>query len=611
MSSKSDRGGLRISVRYKMLVAVSLALMASIGVYGYLAVNVFTEDKIAYIYDSNASLVEGVAEQTRATLAVLEKELALVAHEAMARGRSARVRAASAEDLFRLEQDLVRLQVWVPRKGGAPALIGEFTNGAALEATGLSRSDLESSRRERPVPFEAILAGAERLHIHNASQSSGVAILTVAYVSRDRSLVLVGDLLHERLLRLVSRSELHTTFLVDDRGEVVAHPRAEWVVERRDLSSNPLVRVALSADVASGVSEYVGEDGRAQLGAFRRVGQGRLWVLAHIPKDVALQASRDLVRRTALFAAAVLLVAFIASVFFSRLVTSPIRQLRAATEAVGQGQFDIDVRVSSRDEIGDLARAFDRMTTELKQVQSQLVQSEKLAAFGQLGAGITHEVKNPMTGIVSFAQLAQRKLDDPDKLKEFLQLIEKEALRCRDILVNFLKFARSGSRELERIDVNEVVDGAARMLRHQLSIHGVRLRTELRDDVPEILGNAPELQQVILNLGINAQQAMPDGGMVTIGTTRAGGDVCITVTDTGPGISPEIEAKIFEPFFSTKEPGEGTGLGLSVSFGIVRGHHGVLSVSSESGRGATFEIRIPAAPEAAPARNAPVAARGA
>jgi signal transduction histidine kinase len=611
MSSKSDRGGLRISVRYKMLVAVSLALMASIGVYGYLAINVFTEDKIAYIYDSNASLVEGVAEQTRATLAVLEKELALVAHEAMARGRSARVRAASAEDLFRLEQDLVRLQVWVPRKGGAPALIGEFTNGAALEATGLSRSDLESSRRERPVPFEAILAGAERLHIHNASLSSGVAILTVAYVSRDRSLVLVGDLLHERLLRLVSRSELHTTYLVDDRGEVVAHPRAEWVVERRDLSSNPLVRVALSADVASGVSEYVGEDGRAQLGAFRRVGQGRLWVLAHIPKDVALQASRDLVRRTALFAAAVLLVAFIASVFFSRLVTSPIRQLRAATEAVGQGQFDIDVRVSSRDEIGDLARAFDRMTTELKQVQSQLVQSEKLAAFGQLGAGITHEVKNPMTGIVSFAQLAQRKLDDPEKLKEFLQLIEKEALRCRDILVNFLKFARSGSRELERIDVNEVVDGAARMLRHQLSIHGVRLKTELSDDVPEILGNAPELQQVILNLGINAQQAMPDGGTVTIGTTRAGGDVCITVTDTGPGIPPEIEAKVFEPFFSTKEPGEGTGLGLSVSFGIVRGHHGVLSVSSESGRGATFEIRIPAAPEAAPARNAPAAARGA
>ncbi len=333
-----------------------------------------------------------------------------------------------------------------------------------------------------------------------------------------------------------------------------------------------------------------------QLGAFGRVGIGRLWVLAQVPEAVAFAASRKLVRRTALFAVAVLLAAFIVSIFFSRIITSPIRRLRAATLVIGKGQFDVQTNVHTRDEIGDLARSFEQMAGTLKEVQAQLIQSEKMAAFGQLGAGITHEVKNPMTGIISFAQLAQRKLEDPVKLAEFLQIIEKEALRCRDILVNFLKFARASTRDFESVDVNQMVGTAATMVRHQLSVHNVRLEVEFGEDVPTVSGNGPELQQVLLNIAINAQHAMPDGGKVTIRTFRRDGAV-IEVQDTGGGIPPDIQAKVFEPFFTTKESGEGTGLGLSVSFGIIKGHNGTLSVRSIPGEGATFIIHLPVEPK--------------
>jgi two-component system NtrC family sensor kinase len=297
----------------------------------------------------------------------------------------------------------------------------------------------------------------------------------------------------------------------------------------------------------------------------------------------------------------VLLAGILVSVFLARLVTSAIRRLRAATEVVAQGRFDFQVDDARRDEIGDLARSFVGMARALRNAQARLVRSEKLAAFGQLGAGITHELKNPLTGIVGFAQIAQRKLDQPAKLEEMLKLIEGEGLRCKDILVNFLKFARQQSgRDTQRVAVNDLVRRSAKIVEHQLSIHDVHLDVELAPELPEVVVNGGEIQQVLLNLALNAQQAMPEGGKVRFATARApDGRVEISVADNGPGISESISDQIFEPFFTTKPPGEGTGLGLAISFGIVRDHGGTLTVESEPGKGATFFIRLPAAAPAA------------
>jgi two-component system NtrC family sensor kinase len=174
--------------------------------------------------------------------------------------------------------------------------------------------------------------------------------------------------------------------------------------------------------------------------------------------------------------------------------------------------------------------------------------------------------------------------------------VEQESARCLKIVTSFLKFARASTGNMEPVDINEVLDEVTRVLKHQLSIHNVQLAVTRGENVPQVLGNGGELQQVLLNLAINAQQAMPRGGSVDITSKRDPfGGAVLTVQDTGPGIPENLRGKIFEPFFTTKAPGEGTGLGLSVSFSIIQAHHGTIEVTSEAGRGTTFTIWLPAA----------------
>ena len=574
---------LRVSLRYKILGVIAGVLLAAMGAYLYLASSLFTEDKLVYIYDLNASLISSLTEQTRSNLTVMQQELEVFALEGQRN---------PAEALFKREPDILRVQVY-RRQGAQWTLVNSAVHREALELTQLRDEDMQTLRKSRPLPLAAVAALENDVYIQNSSLPPDAAVLTLAY-RQAPDVVIAADFRHERLLRIFARSKLHQTFLIDGRGEVLAHPQGARVIEHQDLSTYPLVQAALATDAGEGVKEFAGgEDHSPQIGAYGRVGVGRLWVLTQIPKREALRASRELVVRSALFAVAILLVAFIVSVFFSRVLTAPIRSLSAAAERIGQRQFNVNVPVHTNDEIGDLARTFQRMAEQLKLTEAQLVQSEKMAAFGQLGAGITHEVKNPMTSIVGFTQLAQRKLNDPAAAGELLKLVEQEALRCQEILVNFLKFARAGAGEQEPVQVSEVVQGAARILKHQLNLTGVKLDLELADGIPAVQGNAAELQQVLLNLAINAQQAMPKGGRVVMKTRGSADGVVIEVTDNGPGIPEAIRTKIFEPFFTTKPAGEGTGLGLSVSFGIIKAHKGTIDLTSTEGQGSSFRIRLP------------------
>jgi len=273
---------------------------------------------------------------------------------------------------------------------------------------------------------------------------------------------------------------------------------------------------------------------------------------------------------------------------------------------VGQGRFDVKVEVDSRDEIGELAATFNDMAHELdarekalRDAQAQLIQSEKLAAFGQLGAGIAHEVKNPLAGILGYVQLSLRKTEPDTALHNNLKVIEKETKRCRTIIDNLMKFARQEKVEMKPLGLNGVVEETAALVDHQLGMHGIRLEKELGQGLPAILGNANQLQQILLNLVLNAQQAMEGTqGKIRITTCRAeDGRAEVRISDTGPGIPKEIQARLFEPFFTTKPAGKGTGLGLSVTYGIVKDHKGEILVESEPGQGATFVLRFPAAQE--------------
>jgi signal transduction histidine kinase len=234
--------------------------------------------------------------------------------------------------------------------------------------------------------------------------------------------------------------------------------------------------------------------------------------------------------------------------------------------------------------------------TALAVAHAQLVQSEKMAAFGQLGAGIAHEIKNPLTGISGCAQLALMQTEAGTPVHKNLDIIQRETERCRTIIENLLRFARQERSILVPTDVNEVVAASIAIVQHQLEINEIHLRERLALSLPRVRGNANQLQQVLMNLMINAQQAMEGRtGEVTVATRGAvDGAVEIVVSDNGPGMTPEVQAKVFEPFFTTKPTGQGTGLGLSVSFGIVEDHGGEIAVDSAPGRGATFTIRLPA-----------------
>jgi signal transduction histidine kinase len=243
-----------------------------------------------------------------------------------------------------------------------------------------------------------------------------------------------------------------------------------------------------------------------------------------------------------------------------------------------------------------MASGLQERERALAEAQQALVRSEKMSAFGQLSAGIAHEVKNPLAGILGHAQLLMRRMKSDDPAMNSLDLIARETRRCSDIIANLMRFARQDKPHFLPLEINAVVDAALAIVDHQLSLHGIDIVRETGQQLPPVSGDFNQLQQVLVNLAINAQQAMGEKrGELRVRTRSDDGRVIIEVQDTGPGMAPEVQARIFEPFFTTKAAGQGTGLGLSVSYGIIENHGGRIEVRSSPGEGATFVITLPVA----------------
>ena len=357
---------------------------------------------------------------------------------------------------------------------------------------------------------------------------------------------------------------------------------------------------------------------------------------------ISLAGMYDRIWNTARIIALIMLLVTLAAIVLTtlmvNLIIKPIDNLVAATERIAEGNLSHLVEGGSIDEIQRLASAFNVMveslrlsreeiemynrtlevkiaerTKELEDAQSQLVQSEKMSAIGQLAAGVAHELNNPMGGILGYAQFALERLSktEPNLItekdlasqKKYLSDIEQQARRCRTIVKNLLKFSRASDKkdkkEWEDFDLNAMLNDTISLIQHQLDLGNIGLTKDFSDNLPQITGNPNMLQQVFTNLMLNAQHAMPEGGELTITTRLAprlgefSGCVEVIVADTGIGIESEHINKIFEPFFTTKEKGRGTGLGLSISFGIVREHGGDITVHSESGKGTRFTVILP------------------
>jgi len=319
----------------------------------------------------------------------------------------------------------------------------------------------------------------------------------------------------------------------------------------------------------------------------------------------------------------VVAISFLLCLILYNIVTKPLSFLVEGMKRLSKGDMDYRIKIRSRDEIGLLADSFNSMSEELKQykekmenwtktleeevqrktaeivkAQEQLINAEKLASLGRMAAGVAHELNSPLTGIVTFGHLMLKRLppENTQDIEDVMIIIE-QAERCSKIVRGLLGFSRRTVAEKTKVDINKLVENTLLMVKNQAKFHNIVFELTLDNSLPQIMSDSNQLQQVFLNLLINAADAMEERGKIYISSRSVERDgkkfIEIEFTDTGPGIPEEIQGKIFEPFFTTKPVGTGTGLGLSVSYGIIKKHGGYVFVKSDLGRGASFFIQLP------------------
>jgi two-component system NtrC family sensor kinase len=301
-------------------------------------------------------------------------------------------------------------------------------------------------------------------------------------------------------------------------------------------------------------------------------------------------------------------------------ISQPLKKISIATKEIANGKLDQKIEIKSNDEIGTLADSFNQMvialkkanqelvkwgeileekvkekTKELEMAQAQLLQSEKLAVVGQLAAGVAHELNNPLSGILIYSHLLLENSNISGVDRENLEKIVREANRCKNIVKGLLDFARQTKPELKIADINDIINNVLSLVEKQALFQNIEIVKNFQSNLPMIKVDISQIQQVFINIIVNAAEAMKGYGKLTI-TTKLSKDnqfIEIEFTDTGCGITPENMKKLFQPFFTTKEVGKGTGLGLAISYGIIERHKGKIQVHSEVGKGTTFTIKLP------------------
>lgn len=350
------------------------------------------------------------------------------------------------------------------------------------------------------------------------------------------------------------------------------------------------------------------------------------------------QASRRMVAYTVV---GLVVIAVLCAVFVWKVVETPLKQLSAATEHLADGKLGFQISTSSKDELGDLARSFNTMsrqlhaaneevvswartleerveqkTQELRTAHNQMLHAETMVSIGKMAAVVAHEINNPLSGILTYAKLLRKWLSQGENTgkhrtesEECLDLIARESRRCGDLVKNLLAFSRSAPMNPAKCDLNTIVDQLLKLIAPKLEISGVQPQLDLAPELPPLYCDAAQIEQVLLALVTNAIDAMPRGGNLWLRTRvlSDSNEEEVQVRDDGAGIPAEILPRIFEPFVTTKETGQGVGLGLAVSHSIVEAHRGKISVQSEVGRGTTFTVTLPLNGHTEPASAAAVA----
>ncbi|NIM94435.1 MAG: HAMP domain-containing protein [Anaerolineales bacterium] len=303
---------------------------------------------------------------------------------------------------------------------------------------------------------------------------------------------------------------------------------------------------------------------------------------------------RTFYQREALIAFVCILFAGIVSVPIARIITRPIGELVEANRKLAEGDMEIRVKTTGSGELAALGQSFNSMVERLRRTQQELMHKEKLASMGQLAAGVAHELNNPLGTILLYSDVMYKEAAVDDSQRDDLDMIIKEATRCKNIVADLLNFARQQEVLAEETDVHELLEQVIEVLTLKPVFQEVEIVRRFTVHLPSIYADSAQLQQVFINVMNNAAEAMEGGGTILVATRQIDGDqVEVKISDTGSGIPEENLEKLFTPFFTTKAHAKGTGLGLSIVYGIIRMHGGQIFVESEVNKGTTFTILLP------------------
>jgi len=413
-------------------------------------------------------------------------------------------------------------------------------------------------------------------------------------------------------------SESGVAYLVDRRGEPIAGVPGALAPDERQLAE-----VGFEKDLAwSRLLRR--EDGHRWLAAFSPVPGLRWGAVVAQPVAVAFRAAERLRVYTVWAALAALAVALVIGAALERTVTRPVARLSRAAAALAEGRHDHELTAPKKggDELADLARAFSRMageirrrdeeirgwnrelqqrvderTRELAAAEDQILRTRRLAALGSLGAGLAHELNNPMTAVVGYLAILRKQAAPGSQQAEMVAAAQEQAARVTRVVEELRSFAdQERSLQGQRFPLHKPVRDALALHEHRFRAAGIRVTTQFEDPLPDAQGDPVQIQQVVIHLLDNAINAMPGGGALEVTLGAVGGDALrLRISDTGKGIPVTIRERIFDPFFTTKDRPERIGLGLSVSHSIVEAHHGKIVVDSAEGAGAAVTILLPAA----------------
>ncbi len=421
--------------------------------------------------------------------------------------------------------------------------------------------------------------------------------VTDALMYEDLGLVLESGLIENLIVEIQARNEDFMRYVVvtDPSGRVTHTNR--WSLLGRDFD-----RALSPEDIGGIVVEEVADDG-----ADRRVLEVRttLNISSRFWGSLAVGFSMDpidrrvgvVARRSALMALLLMFSNSVLTALYVETLIRPILRLNRTMKRAGRGDLTVRAPRRSSDEVGELTDEFNRMMDELEasrereEVQrTQLAHTEKMAAVGTLAAGVAHEVNNPLAGVLACIDNLRANPDDDEMRETYLELIRDGLQRIERTIRTLLDFSRRREIRPEPTSINHNLRHVVELVGYQLRKAGVQIEYDLDPGGAVVMADHFQMEQLFLNLVLNALGAMPEGGRLTLRTRARNGEVVTEIRDTGVGIPPEIRDRIFDPFFTTREVGEGTGLGLSVSDSIVAAHDGRIEVVSEVGKGTVFRV---------------------